>query len=181
MAIRARLKADYLWETPDDGNRYEVIDGELYVTPPPIWDHQRGLSKLHIRLGTFIYERGLGEIVTAPVGVVLDADTAVQPDLVYVSRERADFISRRGLEGAPDLVVEFLSPSTRRRDRGLKMQKYAAAGVVHYWIVDPRTGALEAYRLGQQAYELTGTHGPGTTFQPQLFPGLEIPIDDLWT
>jgi Uma2 family endonuclease len=180
MAIRARLKADYLWETPDDGNRYEVIDGELYVTPPPTWDHQRGLSKLHIRLGTFIYERGLGEIVTAPVGVVLDADTAVQPDLVYVSRERAHLISRRGLEGAPDLVVEFMSPSTRRRDRGLKMQKYAAAGVLHYWIVDPRTRALEDYRLGQQGYELTGTHGPGTTFQSELFPGLEIPIDELW-
>ena len=77
-------------------------------------------------------------------------------------------------------MVEILSPSTRGRDRGVKLRRYAAAGVPHYWIVDPRSRALEAYRLGQRGYELTGKHGPGTVFRPELFPGLEIPIDDLW-
>ncbi len=78
------------------------------------------------------------------------------------------------------LVVEILSPSTRSRDRGIKMRRYAAAGVPHYWIVDPRTRALEAYRLAERGYELIGTYGPGSTFRPELFPGLEIPFDDLW-
>jgi Uma2 family endonuclease len=177
---KARYQASDIWDTPDDGHRYEVIDGELYVTPPPSWDHQRGLSKLHLRVGPFVYEHGLGEVVQAPIGVVLDEGTAVQPDLVYVSRERRAIIVERGIEGAPDLVVEVLSPSTRTRDRGAKMRRYADAGVPHYWILDPRARTLEAYRLGEQGYELTGTNGAGSVFRPELFPGLEIPIDELW-
>jgi Uma2 family endonuclease len=111
---------------------------------------------------------------------VLDDENGVQPDIIYVSRERLDIVSHRGIEGAPDLVLEILSPSTRSRDRGIKMRRYALAGIPHYWIVDPRTHALHAYRLKEPGYELTGTYRPGTTFRPELFPGLEIPIDDLW-
>jgi Uma2 family endonuclease len=111
--------------------------------------------------------------------VVLDDENGLQPDLVYVSRERAGIITERGIEGAPDLVIEILSPSTAKRDRGIKMRRYAAAGVPHYWIVDPRTRTLEAYRLGEQGYVQTGLYGPGSVFRPDLFPGLEIPIDEL--
>jgi Uma2 family endonuclease len=182
MAVRrgVRFLATDIWDTPDDGKRYEVIDGELYVTPPPKWSHQRGLSKLHIRLGAWIYDNNLGEMVEAPVGVVLDEHNGLQPDIVYVSRERLHIISERGVEGAPDLVVEALSPSTRARDKGVKMRRYAAAGVSHYWQLDPRTEFLDAYRLIEQDYELTGRYGPGSVFRPELFPGLEIPIDELW-
>jgi Uma2 family endonuclease len=175
-----RYLADYLWESPDDGNRYEVIDGELYVTPPPSWMHQYGLGNLYLCLGSWIKGHGLGKIVPAPTGVVLSPDTGVEPDLVYVSREREDIISARGVESAPDLVVEVLSPSTRATDRGRKMRRYAAAGIPHYWILDPRARALEPYRLTAQGYEMMGRFGPGTVFRPELFPGLEIPIDDLW-
>ena len=111
---------------------------------------------------------------------MLYEETGVEPDLVYVSRERARIISARGIEGAPDLFVEVLSPSTQARDRGLKMRRYAVAGVPHYWIVDPSTRSLEAYRLGESGYESSGVYGPGSIFRPELFPGLEIPIDDLW-
>jgi Uma2 family endonuclease len=182
MAVRrgVRFKADDIWDTPDDDKRYEVIDGEMYVTPPPVWQHQYGSDTLFGYLWQYIHPRRLGRIVTAPVGVVLDDENGLQPDLVYVSRERQDIITERGVEGAPDLVVEVLSPSTRSRDRGIKMRRYAAAGIPHYWILDPRTRALEAYELAGHAYELTGSHGPGTIFRPALFPGLEISIDDLW-
>jgi Uma2 family endonuclease len=182
MAIRGgvRFKADDIWDTPDDGKRYEVIDGELYVTPPPTWTHQYGSGTLYGYLWRHIFPRRLGKIVTAPVGVVLDDENGLQPDLVYVSRERLGIISERGVEGAPDLVVEVLSPSTQSRDRGIKMRRYAAAGVPHYWILVPRARALEAYRLGENGYELLGTYGPGTVFRPELFADLEIPIDDLW-
>jgi Uma2 family endonuclease len=182
MAVRhgVRFKADDIWDTPEDGNRYEVIDGELFVTPPPIVPHQRASGTLHGYIWPYVHQRGLGELFSAPVGVVLDDENGLQPDLVYVSRERAGIIAERGIEGAPDLVVEVLSPSTRGRDRGIKMRRYAAAGVPHYWIVDPRSRSVEPYRLGEQGYEQVGTYGPGSTFRPELFPGLEIPIDDLW-
>jgi Uma2 family endonuclease len=182
MEARApvRYKADYIWETPDDGNRYEVIDGVLYVTPPPSWLHQRGLSQLHIRVGRHVYDNDLGELVEAPVGVVLDEHSGLQPDIVYISRERLAIIAERGVEGAPDLVVEMLSPSTRARDRGVKMRRYAAAEVHYFWIGDPRSRTIEEYRLVEGTYEQLGVFGPGMIFRPQLFPGLEIPIDEIW-
>ena len=182
MAARSgvRFKADDIWDTPEDGNRYEVIDGKLYVTPAPTWRHQQASAVLSGYLWQYIHPRRLGRIVAAPIGVVLDEENGVQPDLVYVSRERAGIISARGVEGAPDLVIEVLSPGTATRDRGIKMRRYAAAGIPHYWIVAPETGALEAYRLTEDGYELAGVHGPGSIFRPELFPGLEIPIDELW-
>jgi Uma2 family endonuclease len=176
-----RFKAEDIWDAPDDGNIYEVIDGELYVTPAPAWRHQRALGRLMAPIATYVFARGLGEVVTAPTGVVLEGGSGVEPDLLYISRERLHIISERGVEGAPDLVVEVLSPSTQARDRGIKMRRYAASGVPHYWLVDLDAPALEAYRLGAEGYELVGRHGPGSTFRPELFPGLEIRVDDLWS
>ena len=183
MAVRGRVRfrADDIWDAPEDNNRYEVIDGDLYVTPAPSWLHQSASGTLYGYLWQYIHPRRLGKLVSAPTGVVLDEENGIQPDLIYVSRERMHIISERGVEGAPDLVVEVLSPSTEARDRGIKLRRYAAAGVPHYWIVAPQTRPLEAYRLGEQGYDRTGVYGPGSVFRPELFPGLEIPIDDLWT
>ena len=175
-----RFKAADIWDTPEDGNRYEVIDGQLCMTPPPVPEHQAASGALHEYIGPYVRRHRLGRLYAAPIGVELDDENGLQPDLVYVSAERLGIIGKRGIECPPDLVVEILSPSTRRRDRGIKMRRYAAAGVPHYWIVDPRRQALEAYQLAEQGYELTGTYGPGSVFHPALFPGLEIPIDDLW-
>ncbi|MBA2449155.1 MAG: Uma2 family endonuclease [Chloroflexi bacterium] len=183
MAVRrgVRFRADDIWDTPDDGDRYEVIDGRLYVSPPPILVHQNASGVLYFYLVQHVRQWRLGgKVYAAPVGVVLDDENGLQPDLVYISRERAGILAERGIEGAPDLVVEILSPSTRGRDRGIKMRRYAAAGVSYYWVVDPRTRTLEEYLLVEQGYELVGSHGPGSIFRPALFPGLEIPIDDLW-
>jgi Uma2 family endonuclease len=182
MAPRAhvRFRADDIWDTPDDGKRYEVIDGALYVTPPPNWGHQNAIAVLLRFLLPHIDEHQLGKLVPAPVGVTLDEDSGVQPDLVFVSAERLHIICDRGIEGAPDLVVEVLSPRTQSRDRGIKMRRYAAAGVPHYWIVAPRSRSIEAYRLTATGYELTGVHGPDSVFRPDLFPGLEIPVARLW-
>ena len=175
-----RFKADDIWDTPDDGKRYEVIDGQLYVTPPPVTEHQGASGVLYLYIGPYVRERQLGKVYSAPVGVVLDDKNGVQPDLVYISRERLHILSRRGIEGAPDLVVEILSPSTRARDRGIKLRRYAAAGAPHYRIIDPRSRELEARRLTERGEELTGKFGPGSVFRPDLFPDLEIPIDELW-
>ncbi len=178
---KLRYKAVDIWDTPDDGLRYEVIDGELYVSPAPGERHQNASMVLSVVVGSHVREHNLGRLYAAPFGVVLDEDNGVQPDLVFVSRERLDIISERGLEGPPDLVVEILSPSTRRRDMGLKLRRYAASRVPHYWTLDPRRQTLAARRLVNGEYELTGFYGPGQVFRPELFPGLEIPIDDLWS
>jgi Uma2 family endonuclease len=178
---RVKFLAGDIWGAPDDGFIYEVINGELFMTPAPSWKHQNAVGTLFGYLWQYIHPRKLGKVVTAPTGVVLGEHDGVEPDLVYVSRERMHIISERGVEGEPDLVVEVLSPSTEGRDRGLKMRRYAAAGIPHYWILDPATESLEAYRLGESGYELTGTYGPDTIFRADLFPGLEIPIADLWS
>ncbi|MBI3972226.1 MAG: Uma2 family endonuclease [Chloroflexi bacterium] len=177
---RVRFRADDIWDMPDDGKRYEVIDGELYMTTAPDLDHQEPLGALIAYIWPYLRSRDAGRIYTAPVGLILDAENGLQPDLVYVSKARDGILTRRGIRGTPDLVAEVLSPSTEARDRGVKMRRYAAAGVPHYWIVDPETRTLDAYRLAEAGYEHTGTYGPGAIFHPELFPGLEIPIDDLW-
>src|SRR6266849_5267162 len=150
---KVRFKAGDIWDVPDDNLRYEVIDGDLFMTPAPSWQHQSSLMRLSLLVAGWVHGHGLGAVVQAPTGVVLDEENGVQPDLLYVSREHSDRISERGLEGAPDLVVEVLSPSTEARDRGVKMRRYAAAGVPHYWLLDLRARALEAYVLGDNGYE----------------------------
>jgi Uma2 family endonuclease len=121
----------------------------------------------------------LGYVVTAPTGVVLDDENGLEPDLLFIAHERAHIISARGVDGAPTLVVEVLSPSTEARDRGLKLRRYAASKVEHYWILDTQGPRIEERVLGEDGYRLVGTFGPGEIFRPTLFPGLEIPIDDL--
>ena len=177
---RVRFRADDIWDAPDDGKRYEVIDGALYMSTAPDLDHQRPCLALGALIWQFVRQHNLGEIFTSPVGLILDEENGLQPDLVYVSKARAAILTRRGIRGTPDLVVEVLSPSTEAQDRGIKMRRFAAAGVPHYWIIAPETRSLEAYRLGEHDYEHTGTYGPRDIFRPDLFPGLEIPMADLW-
>jgi Uma2 family endonuclease len=176
-----RYRADYLWETPDeDGNIYEVIDGVLYVTPIPWWVHQEQLSHLSLFVSMRVYDHDLGHVVVgARTGVVLDEYTGVLPDLVFVSHQRKHLISERGVEGPPDLIVEVLNQFTEERDRGLKLDLYAAAGVSHYWMLDTNGSTLEERVLGEDGYRLVGTFGPGEVFRPTIFPGLEVPMDEI--
>ncbi len=177
---RVRHRAEAIWHTPADGNRFEVIEGELVVNPPPDLLHQAVVANLMLSVGAWVKRHGLGHVVPAPVGIVLDDANGVVPDLVYVSRERAAILRPRGIFGAPDLVVEVLSPSTEARDRGVKLQRYAAAGVPHYWLVDVRGRALEAYGPSGQGYELAGRFAAGEVFRPEPFPGLAIPVEELF-
>jgi len=180
MATRGvRFLASDIWDAPEDGKIYEVIDGDLYVSPSPAWRHQLQLNRLNKRVIIWVDDHNLGYVVTAPTGVVLDPETGVEPDLIFVSHARAHLISPRGLEGGPDLVVEVLSPSTEARDRGIKLRAYARANVDHYWILDTAGPRIEERVLANGDYRLVGIFGPGEVFRPTLFPGLEIPLDDL--
>src|SRR4051812_47909684 len=116
---KARFLAEDIWDTPDDGNRYEVIDGELYVAPPPNREHQHVSFECSYFIRHYLDEHPVGIAYAAPFGVILQGLSGVQPDLVYISNERRDILTSQGASGAPDLVVEILSPSIRSRDRGI--------------------------------------------------------------
>jgi Uma2 family endonuclease len=183
VAIRGRFRADDIFDTPDDGKRYEVIDGDLYVTTAPDLDHQEPITELIYLIRAHLQRLPRGErgkLFTSPVGLILDEENGLQPDLVYVSPARRGILTRRGIRGVPDMVLEILSPGSEATDRGVKLRRYAASGVAVYWILDPATRILEEYLLAEGSYQLVGTFGPGTVFRPEIFPGLEVPIDELW-
>jgi Uma2 family endonuclease len=175
----ARFLATDIWDTPEDSNRYEVIDGELYMSPPPVPAHQSALGEMYGRLWMYLHAHPIGRLFVSPIGIILDAQTAVQPDFVYVSRVNAEIISERGIEGVPDLVVEVLSPGTQSRDHGIKKRRYEAAGVSAYWIVDPVQRILEAFELKDGKYGEAEVYDVNSVFRPTMFPGLEIAINDL--
>ena len=137
---------------PDDGNRYECIGGRLYVTPAPVTRHQRVLMRLWSALLRILVDSGRGEVFCVPLLVEFPGtDDRVQPDLLFVSDERRAIILERQVLGAPDLVVEILSPSTAHRDRGIKLDLYARRGVRQYWIVDPGDDSVDVWRFGDES------------------------------
>lgn len=134
---------------PEDGNRYEFIGGRLYMTPAPVIRHHRVSRRLHSSLMRVLADGGHGEVFYAPVLVEFPGTSdRVQPDILFVSSERRGIIGEKAVLGAPDLVVEILSPSTAHRDRGIKLDLYARRGVREYWIVDPNEDVVDAWRFG---------------------------------
>ena len=156
MATRALLTYSDYAALPDDGRRYELHHGELSVTPAPGTRHQEAIVNLIGLLLQYVKSRGLGKVFVAPTDCILSNVTVVQPDVFYIAADRLSIISERGIEGAPTLVVEVLSPSTAHLDRGRKMTLYAEHGVPYYWIADPESRSVEAYMLTGSAYALAG-------------------------
>jgi Uma2 family endonuclease len=171
---------DYL-ELPDnEGTRYEILDGDLAVTPAPTTIHQRVLFNLARLLDRHVRERSLGEILLAPTDVILANTTVVVPDLLYVRAERTSIITRRAIEGPPDLIVEVLSTKTSKRDRETKLKLYARYGVPHYWIVHPDARWVEIYEGQRGSYRLTTRENAEGVVRPPLFPELEIHLGEIW-
>jgi Uma2 family endonuclease len=165
---------------PDNGFRYEVIDGELFMSPAPNPHHQTIAGEIFFALMKLAKEQNLGRVLSAPVDVVLsDIGTPVQPDVIFIRQERLDIIGERKIDGAPDLVVEVLSPGTEQYDRQTKYTLYARAGVPEYWLVDPKSCTIEVHVLRGQAYAPLGTFGPEATIQSELLPDLHLAISDI--
>lgn len=135
---------------PDDGNRYEVIDGELCVTPSPGPPHQRVAAKLFMILYRYVEEHGLGEMLW-DLDLLFVSGQFLRPDMLFVPREAAAGVTDRGMEDTPGLVVEVLSPHSKRIDRIKKPPRYRDFGVPEYWVVDPFARAIERYRLAADA------------------------------
>jgi Uma2 family endonuclease len=152
VATRTKLTYEDYEAFPDDGNRYEIIDGEVCVSPPPITAHQWASAELTWLLGSHIRQRGLGRLFYAPFAVMLSPHDVFEPDIVFISEDRMALLGEKGLRGAPDLCIEIASPSTRIYDRTVKYERYARFGVDEYWIVDPDTKAVEIFVLTSGAY-----------------------------
>jgi Uma2 family endonuclease len=167
-----------LAHTPDDGNRYEILEGNLLVTPAPAPLHQRTSKRLQRQLEAYFETRSMGEVFNAPVDVILTFHDVVEPDLVVVADPKQ--ITKRGIEGTPLLVVEILSPSTRDRDRTVKARRYAEVGIPHYWIVDPDVQRIECYRLQTTTYTLLiDSSSPAPLTHPD-FPDFQIDLAAIW-
>ena len=174
IAKRKLTYADYL-NTPDDDTYYELIDGELVMVPPPIVDHQGTSGELHIELGNLMRSTSLGRVFASPIGVYLSETEVVQPDLVFVSRERLHIIERAVIRGAPDLVVEILSPSTARRDRIVKREMYARHGVREYWLVDVSAKTITQLLMREGPdFDTVGVFGPGESLTSPTLGGFRL-------
>ncbi len=172
--LSQRLTYDDLLQMPDDGPRYELIDGEAYIIPGPDARHQTALLQLAIQLQNAIRDRS--RVFVAPFDVVLAMDTVLQPDVLLLVPASLSRI-KRSLYGPPDLVVELLSPTSVRRDRGIKRTTYARFGVGEYWLVDLKKQAIEVYRLvagTPPSYRLEGIHLPGDHLTTPLLPALAL-------
>jgi Uma2 family endonuclease len=181
MATRLKRKIgyeDYARLPTGDGNRYEVLDGELYVTPAPTPLHQRLSKRLQRRLEDYFEARALGEVFNAPIDVVLAEHDIVEPDLVIVADPGQ--IGPKFIAGAPLLVVEILSPSSRAQDRGIKLRRYGDLGVPHYWIVDPDAETIECRRLEHGQYRLVVEATVPDVLQHPDWPDLAVDLAALW-
>lgn len=167
---------------PDDGKRHELIDGEHYVTPAPLTKHQRISINLAAAMHHHCQQTKTGRVFSAPTEVKLTETDVVQPDLLYISKDRDHLITRENIQGAPDFIVEILSDSTRRRDERLKRHLYEQHGVKEYWIVDPELETVKIYRLQEGRYDVPQeftTEQTHATLTTPLLPNFSFSLSDL--
>jgi Uma2 family endonuclease len=179
-----RLTYDDLLLLPDDGRRHEIIDGVHYVTPSPSLSHQELVGRLYLSLGGFVEDRpDRGRVILAPFDVVFSFHDVVEPDLVFVSSDQIEILTEKNIRGTPALVIEVLSPSTRRRDQGIKLRLYERTGVREYWLIDPVGRAVTVYRRGADASfprPSTLTAEAGGTLDTPLLPGWSLSLARLF-
>jgi Uma2 family endonuclease len=167
-------------EIPDDGQRYEILDGVLYMSPAPSGPHQRTDLRIGYYLLTYIEFVGLGIVLTAPFDVELSFSNVVQPDVIVLLKENSHrYISSR-IVGAPDLVIEVTSPGTSRYDRKQKSRAYAQAGVKEYWIVHPLEHTVEVFVLEAGKYCSVGVFSGEQTIPSQVIPHFPVQVQQFF-
>ena len=164
----------------EEGYFYELFNGEIVKRSSPSTDHQRASFNLALILGNHIKEKELGSCFTAPFDVALDDVNLVQPDLLFISAARASIVTERCVEGAPDLVVEILSPGTFKTDRSDKMQLYRRFGIAEYWILDPNYRSVEVYNLQEGEYRLTSFAIEHGAVASTVLKGLKVEVEKVF-
>ena len=177
-ALLPRYTAREVRRFPDDRLRYEVIRGELFVTPAPGWRHQQTIVELAVLLREYLERTGLGRVAVAPFEVELTDDTAVQPDLLVLLHDRDAQLTPARLHGPPSLAVEVVSYTSKRTDRLQKRRLYQDEGVPEYWVVDPELRRVELWRPGDAAPDVLTER---LAWRPDpAVPALEIDLTALF-
>ena len=166
-------------ELPESNLPTELWDGELILSPAPSFFHQKIVARLYKALDAWVEQHRLGETALAPIDMVLTARHATQPDVVFIANEHLGIIKER-IMGAADLVVEVLSPGSRRRDRIDKRDLYEQHGVREYWLIDPEARTVEVLALAAGTYQLVGRSHPGEQARSRLLKGFEVPVSSLF-
>ena len=178
-AVRPRVSYADLERAPEDGRRYELFDGEVFVVPAPLPKHQVVTLRIAEMLARHARDRG-GFAVASPIDIVFSEFDVLQPDVIYFSPARLHLVDlNRVIRDAPDLCVEVLSPSTAVTDRGKKMQMFARYGVREYWIVDPAAQTVEVYELGLDGYE-SRAKATGNVVVSAVVPDLVFPAKSIF-
>jgi Uma2 family endonuclease len=165
---------DDLVNTPDDRKRYEIIGGELLVSPVPTLDHQKVVGHITVQLTSFVWERKLGQVYPSLTVIRLSSHNVVQPDALYISSTRLHICQQEYVDGAPDLILEVLSDQTRAIDLVQKRALYAMAGVPEYWIADLADHTISVLTLGDGEYRVVGADDG--TARSLIVPGFEVNV-----
>jgi len=172
---------DFLLFPDDDGLRHEIINGEHYVTAAPNLRHQELVGRLFLTIGSFVEDRPeRGRVFLSPFDVVFSFHDIVEPDLVFIAPDQFNILTDKNLQGTPALVVEILSPSTRKRDREIKRQLYDRAGVREYWLVDPDRCCIEVFVLGDAGLRPHSCFDRASTLTTPALPELALDVGKLF-
>jgi len=171
---------DYLTFPDNDGIRKEIIEGELFMSPAPSIIHQRILRKLSFIINEYVNKNDLGEIFFAPCDIIFSNINIVQPDLIFISKENYQILTDLNIQGAPDLLVEILSPSTKENDRIFKKHIYEKFGVKEYWIVDPESETVEIWEMKNTKFQLAVKASKNQLIKSQLLEGLQINLSEIF-
>lgn len=179
MPVDIRLTYDDYCLLPTDGKRYEIIEGELFVTPAPNFRHQIIVTRLAYYLTDYLNDHPLGIVLVSPFDVVFSQFDVVEPDILYISKARYSVLTEKNAQGSPNLVVEVLSQSTAKTDKTLKLKLYARFEVDEYWIIDPEGPAAEIHRREKGSLELAAALDARGLLASPLFPGFTLPLQKL--
>lgn len=170
---------DYL-ALPADGKRYEIIDGELSMTPAPSTRHQEIVTRLLVLIGSHVAKHHLGVLLSAPTDVVLSMIDTVQPDILFVSQSRIRIVATNNVVAIPDLIVEVVSPSSTQRDRGEKWKLYQKYELPEYWIVDPDSQTIDLFTYFDHHLNLVETLKSGQQLRSRQIEGLVLNVHEVF-
>lgn len=181
-SVLSKLTYDEFQTLPRDGSkRLELIEGEVFMTPSPNTRHQRAVGRLFRVLSDHAEENDLGEVFIAPYDIVFSKWTALEPDLLFIRKDRASIVTEANVQGAPDLVIEILSPSNKAYDRKTKLRAYEKAGVPEIWYFDPEDDSAEILNLGGDGfYVVTARLSGSEAIVSKALPGLTLTLDQVF-
>lgn len=174
------MTAEEYYQLPEGPPYFQLIDGELFMSPSPQFFHQEIILNIASTIREYLRQNPIGKVVLAPSDVEFDKDNVFQPDIFFIRKERLGIVDKHGTKGAPDLVVEVISGSTGRLDLGPKKMIYAQTGVLEYWVVLPASRTIEVYRLPDSAEQPAATLAEGVSLTTPLLPGFALPVVEVF-